>query len=70
MMPSSYAFSPKALPILQRIPVAMTENEDKIWRRQLAGDDQIRTRVRDRSRMAYHLHGKNLSTWDSLGKIV
>jgi hypothetical protein len=70
MMPSSYAFSRKALALIQEVPGDQTVNEDILWRRLLTANAEIKTCFREKSRMAYHLHGKNFSTCDSFGKIV
>ena len=70
MMPSSYAFSRKALDVIKAIPATIDRNEDILWRRTLTGNAHIKTHIRQHSGMAYHLHGKNVSTWDSFGTIL
>jgi len=70
MMPSSYAFSRKALNVIRGIPTAIDKNEDILWRRKLTADEGIKVHRREHSGMAYHLHGKNVSTWDSYKTIL
>lgn len=70
MMPSSYSFNQKALNVIREIPVSINANEDILWRRKLNTDETIKVHVRKQSGMAYHLHGKNVSTWDSFGNIL
>jgi len=70
MMPSSYAFTRKAINIIREIPTSIDKNEDILWRRSLTTNENIRKHVRERSGMAYHLHGKNVSTWDSFETIL
>lgn len=70
MMPSSYAFNHKAIDVISDIAASIEKNEDILWRRQLTVDTNIKVHVREQSGMAYHLHGKNVSTWDSFGTIL
>ena len=70
MMPSSYAFSRKALNVIKEIPTDIDRNEDILWRRKLTSDEGIKVHFREHSGMAYHLHGKNVSTWDSYKTIL
>ena len=70
MMPSSYAFSRKALNVIKEIPTDIDKNEDILWRRKLTSDEGIKVHFREHSGMAYHLHGKNVSTWDSYKTIL
>ena len=70
MMPSSYAFTRKALDAIRTIPATIDKNEDILWRRSLAENEQIKKHVRKRSGMAYHLHGTNVSTWNSFKTIL
>ena len=70
MMPSSYAFSRKAIDVIRRIPADIDMNEDILWRRKLTVDTGIKVHLRQHSGMAYHLHGRNVSTWDSYESIL
>jgi len=70
MMPSSYAFSRKALDAIRVIPTSIDKNEDILWRRSLTENEQIKKHVRKRSGMAYHLHGSNISAWVSFEKTL
>jgi hypothetical protein len=70
MMPSSYAFTRKALDAIRMIPASIDRNEDILWRRSLTENEQIKKHVRESSGMAYHLHGRNVSTSTSFETIL
>lgn len=70
MMANSYVLSRKAVNLIKKIPADIDCNEDILWRRKLIADKTINTHIRQHSGMSYHLHGKNISTWNSFGKIL
>lgn len=62
MMPGTYAFSQKAIKLLQEKMIDQQQFEDPQWRVLLAKEKHIKTLKRNGTQYIYHIHGKNIST--------
>jgi hypothetical protein len=61
LMPSTFAFTKKAIQKLMNIP-AIKGWEDIAWRKLMVTNPEIKVHVREHSNYTYNVHGKNVST--------